>query len=82
MNCIETTTAMIDSWPTDSSKAEVLLGIKINHELKFDNHVNYAKKQVKTSMHLPVLHLLLAPIAPNVSKKRIIESQFGYCPLL
>ena len=37
-SCAVATTAMIDGFPIDSSKTEVLLGIAINHEL--------AKKQV------------------------------------
>ena len=37
----EATAAMIYGFPIDSSKAEVPLGIKIDHELKFDDHVNY-----------------------------------------
>ena len=47
MSCAEATTAMIDGLPIDSSKTEVLLGITIDHELKFDDHVNrLCKKQV------------------------------------
>ena len=69
--------------PIDSSKTEVLLGITIDHELKFDDHVNRLCK--KASLKLDAL----ARIATftNVSKERIImksfiESQFGYCPLI
>ena len=83
MNCVEATTAMIDGLPIDSSKTEVLLGITINYELKFDDHVNYLCKKVSSKLNA------LARIAlfMNVSKKRIImrsfiESQFGYCPLI
>ena len=79
----EATTAMIDGLPIDSNKTEVLLGITIDHELKFDDHVNYLRK--KTSLKLNAL----ARIAPfmNVSKNRIImksliRSQFGYRPLI
>ena len=82
MSCIEATTAIIDSLPIDSSKTEVFLGIKINHKLKFDDHVNYAKSRLKTQCICLYCTFLLTPIAPNVSKKRIIESQFGYFPLL
>ena len=58
MNCTEAITAMIDGVPIDSSKTEVLVGITIEHELKFDDHVNYlCKKQVKNLMHVPALHL-------------------------
>ena len=81
MSCAEATTAVIDGLPIDSSKTEVLLGITIDHELKFDDHANRLCKKAKLNA--------LAPIAPfmNVSKKRIImklfvESHFGYCPLI
>ena len=40
MSCAEATTAVIDGLPIDSSKTEVLLGITIDHELNFDDHVN------------------------------------------
>ena len=78
MSCIEATTAVIDGLPIDSSKTEVLPGITIDHELKFDNYVNYLCK--KASLKLIARFM-------NVSKKRIImksfsESQFGYCPLI
>ena len=83
MSCAEATTAVIDGLPIDSSKTEVLLGITIDHELKFDDHVNRLCKKASLKLNA------LARIAPfmNVSKKRIImksfiESQFGYCPLI
>ena len=44
MNCTEATTAMIDGVLIDSSQTEDLLSIKINHELKFDDHVNFLCK--------------------------------------
>ena len=80
MSCAEATTAMIDGLPIDSNK-QVLLGITIDHELKFDNHVNNLCKKASVKLNA------LACIAPymNFSKKQIImksftESQFGYCP--
>ena len=45
MSCAEATTAMSDGFLIDSSKAEVLLGITTDHELKFDNHVKYLCKK-------------------------------------
>ena len=46
MSCAEVTTPVIDSLSIDFSKT-VLLGITIDHELKFDDHVNHlCKKQV------------------------------------
>ena len=83
MSCIEATTSVTDGLPIDSSKTEVLLGITIDHELKFDDHVNCLYKKASLKLNT------LARIARfmNVSKKRIIiksfiESQFGYCPLI
>ena len=83
ISCTEATTAMIDGLPIDSSKIQVLLGITIYHELKFDDHVNYLCKKVslKLNAHAHIARFI------NVSKKRIImkssiESQFGYCPLI
>ena len=74
---------MIDGLAIDSSKAEVLLGITIDHKLKFDDRVNQFCKKASLKLNA------LARIAPfmNVRKKRIImksfiELQFGYCPLI
>ena len=68
MSCAEATTAVIDGLPIDSSKTEVLLGITIDHELKFNDHVNRLCKKAILKLNT------LARIAPsmNVSKKRII----------
>ena len=51
MSCTEATTAMIDGLPIDSSKTEVLLGITIDHELKFDKHVNNLSKKVSLKLN-------------------------------
>ena len=59
MSCIEASTAVIDGLPIDSSKTEVFLGKTIDHELKFDDYVNYLYKKASLKlMHFPVLHLL------------------------
>ena len=79
----EATNAMIDGLPIDSSKIEVPLGIKIDHQLKFDDHViNLCKKARKKFSALARIAAFM-----NVSEKRIIvksfiESQFGYSPLI
>ena len=83
MSCVEATATMIDGLPIDSSKTEVLLGITIAHEFKFDDHVNRLCK--KASLKLNAL-VRIAPFM-NVSKRQFImklfiESQFGYCPLI
>ena len=71
MSCAEATTAMIDGLPIDSSKT-VLLGITIDHELQFDDHVNHLCKKASIKFNA------LAYIAPfmNVHKKRIIMKSF------
>ena len=60
MSCKEPTTAMIDDLSIESNKTEVILRIKIDQELKCDEHGNCLKKEVRSSMLLllPVLHLL------------------------
>ena len=83
MSCADVNTAMIDGLAIDSSKTEVLLGITIDHKLKFDDHVNQFCK--KASLKLNALARIA--LFMNVSKKRIImksfiESQFGYCLLI
>ena len=83
MSCAEAASAMADGSPIDSSKTKILLGIIIDHELKFDNHKNNLRKKASIKLNT------LACIAPfmNFSKKRIImklfiESQFRQCPLI
>ena len=72
MNCAEVATAMIDGLPIDSSKTEVLIGITIDHKLKFDDHVNYLCKKACQKLNR------LAHIAPfmTVRKKRLIMKSF------
>ena len=67
MSCTEANTAMIDGFPNDSSKTEVLLGITIDHELKFDDHVNCLCK--KTSLKLNALARIARVM--NVSKNEL-----------
>ena len=67
MSCAEATAAMIDGLPIDSSKTEVLVGITIDHELKFDDHVNHLCKKANLERNA------LAHIPPfmNVSKTQL-----------
>lgn len=44
MSCKEETTAIVDGLPIVSSKIEVIRGITIERELKFDEHVNFLCK--------------------------------------
>ena len=61
----------------------MLFGITIDKDLKFDDHVNSLSEKAYQKLDA------LARLAPyiNVAKRRIImkaiiESQFGYCPLV
>ena len=68
VSCVEATTAVIGGGlPIDSSKTEVLLGITIDHELKFDDHVNPLCKKASLKLNA------LARITPfmNVSKSEL-----------
>ena len=83
LSCSEPSTALIDGSSTKSSTKEILLGITIDRDLKFDEHVNNLCKKACQKLNAFV-HL--APFM-NVDKKRMImkafiESQFGYCPLV
>ena len=58
LSCSEPSTALIDGSSTESSTQNILLGITIDRDLKFDEHVNISvKKHVKNLMLLFVLHL-------------------------
>ena len=61
----------------------MLLGITIDSNLTFENHINNICKRASQKLNAP------ARVAPymNMQKKRIImksfvTSQFGYCPLI
>ena len=57
MSDTEKTHANVDGCMIKSSQKEMLLGINLDSELKFEDHVNFiCKKQVKSFMLLPELH--------------------------
>ena len=75
--------AKIDSNYIEFEKEQVLLGITIDSNLTFGNHINIICK--KASQKLNAL-IRVAPYI-NMQKRRIImksfvTSQFGYCPLI
>ena len=65
MSSTEAITAMVDGLLIDSNKTEVLQEMTIDHELKFDDHVNYICKKASLKLNA------LARITPfmNISKK-------------
>ena len=65
---------MIDGLPIDSSETEVLPGIKIDHELKCDNHVNNLCKKLNA---LPVLYLLWMLAKSELSWNQLLNDSSG-----
>ena len=79
----ETTYANVDGSMIKSSQKEIPLGINLDSELKFEDHVNFMCKKASQKLYA------LARIAPFMDlkqrrniKKAFVESQFGYCPLI
>ena len=76
-------TATIDNSYIESEDEQVLLGITIDSNLTFENHVNNICKKTNQKLNA------LARIAPymNIPKQRAImksftTSQFSYCSLI
>ena len=76
-------TATIDNSFIESEDEQVLLGITIDSNLTFENHINSICKKASQKLNA------LARIAPymNIQKRRTImksfvTSQFSYCPLI
>ena len=76
-------TATIDNSYIESEDEQVLLGITIDSNLTFENHINSICKKASQKLNA------LARIAPymNIQKRRTImksfvTSQFSYCPLI
>ena len=83
LNCSEPSIALIDGSSIESNTKEILPGITIDRDLKFDKHVNNLCENACQKLNALVR---LAPFM-NVDKKRMImkafiELQFGYCPLV
>ena len=76
-------TATIDNSYIESEDEQVLLGITIDSNLTFENHINSICKKASQKLNA------LARIAPymNIQKRRTImksfvTSQFSYCPFI
>ena len=83
MSCKEISGAIIEGSCIKSSQKELFLGVTIDNELKFDDHINYLCKTAGQKLNAS------ARIAPfmEINKKRTImkvfvESQFSYCLLI
>ena len=76
-------TATIDNSYTESENEQVLLGITVDSNLTFENHISSICKKAIQKLNA------LARIAPymNIQKRRtvmksLVTSQFSYCPLI
>ena len=83
LSCNSRDTATIDNNNTESEDEQVLLGITIDSNLIFENHINSICKKVSQKLNA------LARITPYVSiqkrrtiMKSFVTSQFSYCPLI
>ena len=66
-----------------SSPSEKLLGITLDSELKFEEHVNKICNIVNKKLN--VLHRIGSHMSldkPKMLLRAFIESQFSYCPLI
>ena len=77
LSCNEPSTLVIDGSSIETNTKEVLLGITIDKDLKFDDHVNSLCKKASQKLNA------LARLAPytNVEKRRIIMKAFEYYPI-
>ena len=79
----EPSAALVDGSAIESNTKEILLGITIDRDLTFDEHVNILCKTACRKLNALVR---LAPFMKVDKKtmimKAFIELQFGYCPLV
>ena len=76
-------TAKIDNNYIESEKEQVLLGMTIDSNLTFENHINNICKRASQKLNA----LARAALYMNMQKRRItmksfVTSQFRYCPLI
>ena len=79
----ETTHANVDGSMTKSSQKEILLGINLDSELKFEDHVNFMCKKASQKLYTlaRVARFMDLKQRRNIMKA-FVESRFGYCPLI
>ena len=75
--------ANIDGNKIFNSKREKLLGIIIDNELKFYEHVSNICKKASNKLHaLSRISDFMTVQKRRIVMKSFIEAQFGYCPLV
>ena len=73
----------IDGIQITPSRAETLLGITIDLELNFENHLSAICNKVSRKVNALGRIANYMPLAKlRIGMKKFIESQFNYCPLI
>ena len=73
----------IDGMQITSSTAETLLGITIDSELNFENHLSAIRNKVNRKSNALGRIANYMPLEKRrIVMKKFIESQFNYCPLI
>ena len=75
--------ATIDGHEIVASKSVKLLGVQIDNQLSFSEHVSNICKKVSKKLHaLRRVSHYMSKDKLRIIMKAFIESQFGYCPLV
>ena len=76
-------TAKIGEFDVKNSREEKLLGVKIDSQLSFENHVSSLCKKASQKLHALARVVNFMDLAKRKSlMKAFITSQFNYCPLI
>ena len=83
MSGTETTHANVDGSMIKASQKEIILGINLDSELKFEDHVNFMCKKASQKLYTPALVARFMDLKQRRNiMKAFVESRFGYCPLI
>ena len=82
MSCKEPYSAIIEGSCIKSSQKQLLLGVTIDNELKFDDHINYLCKKAGQKLGLSSICAFYGYEQKRTIAKAFVESQFSYCPLI
>ena len=76
-------TTEIREFDVKNSREENILGVKIDTELSFENHVSSLRKKTSRKLHALPRVVNFMDLAKRKSlMKAFITSQFNYCPLI
>ena len=79
----ENVSLTVDGHNIEGNKIVKLLGIKIDNQLNFNDHVSSIYKKASLKLHaLARVSKFMTHEKLRVLMKAFVESQFGYCPLI